>query len=298
MRAVPRADTSTPIDAIRWAMFIAYATQRKTTYREAKRIYSSDKVDNEAFDAALEHLRATGEARTFKVAKPRPGRPSLFIHPGYEYEIEFDPNTESFRVAPTPTPGPLAEPYRTLAEVDPPTAAPADTHPPADTRPIIAGRKRPGAAAPAERHKKLTPEPEEAELPATALQTPDLATLPDPAPKLLSRERAYEVMRGLITRSIKERNGWGATKSELLRGLMLEGYPEGDASDFFNALSGDRPEAYLEGGLVKTLPGTPINRTQDIRFFVRTAGQAMDRDQAEFEVRKRQHASQKLRTQR
>lgn len=123
------------------------------------------------------------------------------------------------------------------------------------------------------------------------------ATESEPAPTLEvgsgrddERDKAYELMRNLIRKSVKEREGIGCTAKELRWLLERKGYSEDDALAYVRDLAGRRAEGWYVDGLRLEGPLSVRNKTEEPRYYLRTEAQSLEPHMAEYEAEKlRQH---------
>lgn len=251
-RVAYRLDTGTPYDALRWVLKAAHDTGKLVTQRDARQLYGAP----HDFATTVTELHQTGELRTFTKPASTPGRPTIYLHPVYLYEVDFELQDGKPRLTVhlTDDPADLHPNYAALEETDP--------HPATEREEAVVGSSR------GSRHDVHS-------------SSQDSKPNPEPLPDLKPTREPYELLRRAVKKSIRDR-GYGPTEDELVWILERSGIQ--DAEGKVKELSATAKEAYLEGGLLPQYPHSPNNKTEQTRFSLRTVSQALEPYMAEFKA--------------
>lgn len=308
MLHAPKVGLSDVHQAIRWTLLSAYSRDTLVTLRDAKRLYTGERpIPHDRFEHALQVMTERGEVRHFRKKLGTPGRPTVFLLPANHYKMVMD-GDGNLRLAPGDEPAETPPSYAELKEISPEFSVAIPENQTPEAEPVTASKSAISPplsvsptpeSPPAPEHEAATEEElaeetrSEAEQPSpepaqTPVSSPEPEAPPEAeTPEAHTREAAFAIMRALARRSVKERDGMGVTSAELTWTLTKKGFSESEANEHFSALAGATPDAYMEGGLRMIPPSSPGNNTDRPRYFVRTPAQAVDREQAEYEVKKR-----------
>jgi hypothetical protein len=278
---LPRIPTDTARGLLNVAIYASAATGTPFTIRDASRHDGSrPRVKAEDIRLFAHDLWQRGELLMYKTL-PTTGRPSIYFYPVHRWELRGIAQMELTFFAPTEHPaqepvfGQLVQRIEpeTDEQHEPETESEAPSEPPAHAQPHapVSGTGS-GEAGSGSDRKALSAPPQD-----------DGLSVDEQGRLQFDPTFAYTVVRKLVTKSMRERK-YGCTFGEMRWVLERQGFTPEQATWALRALSATEPEAYKADGLTRDLPKSPNNKTEEVRYRLRTPAQAMPDEVAEFEA--------------